>query len=109
AAFARAAQVRASASDSWEDVFFRVFLDRVEPKLQAPTFITEYPASMASLARVKGAVAERVELYARGVELANGFVELNDAAEQRRRLEDEQRQRLSAGRPSFAIDEKFLA
>jgi lysyl-tRNA synthetase class 2 len=50
-----------------------------------------------------------VELYARGVELANGFSELNDAAEQRRRFEDEQRQRRAAGRPAFPIDEKFLA
>ena len=108
ASFAKAAQVRARDDDTWDDVFFRVFLDRVEPKLEQPTFITEYPASMASLAKTKGDVAERVELYARGVELANGFSELNDAAEQRRRFEDEQRQRRQAGRPAFAIDEKFL-
>ncbi len=108
ASFAKAGGVRARDDDTWDDVFFRLFLDRVEPKLQAPTFIIEYPASMASLARVKGDVAERVELYARGVELANGFSELNDAAEQRRRFEDEQRQRRAAGRPVFAIDEKFL-
>jgi len=109
AAFARAAGVRARADDTWDDVFFRIFLDHVERKLLMPTFITEYPASMASLARVKGDVAERVELYACGVELANGFSELNDAAEQRRRFEYEQRQRREAGRPVFAIDEKFLA
>ncbi len=108
ASFAKAAAVRARDDDTWDDVFFRIFLDRVEPKLLRPTFITEYPASMASLARVRGDVAERVELYARGVELANGFSELNDAAEQRRRFEDEQRQRRAAGRPAFPIDERFL-
>lgn len=108
-AFAKAANVKAREDDTWDDVFFRIFLNLVEPKLEQPTFIIEYPASMASLARTKGDVAERVELYARGVELANGFSELNDAAEQRRRFEDEQRQRRAAGRPAFPIDEKFLA
>lgn len=104
--------MRAAPSDTWDDVFFRIVLDRVEPKLVAPTFITEYPASMASLARLKpgdASVSERVELYARGVELANGFSELTDAAEQRARLVDEQQQRERAGRPAFALDEKFLA
>lgn len=109
ASFAKAGGVRATPGDGWDDVFFRIFLDRVEPRLQAPTFITEYPASMASLARVRGDVAERVELYARGVELGNGFSELTDAEEQRARLIDEQRQRKAAGRPVFALDEKFLA
>jgi lysyl-tRNA synthetase class 2 len=111
ASFAMAAGVRARADDTWDDVFFRLFLDRVEPKLWEPTFITEYPASMASLARLKPhdpTVAERVELYARGVELGNGFSELNDAAEQRARLVEEQEQRRRAGRPVFALDEEFL-
>ncbi len=93
------------AGDSWDDTFFRIFLDRVEPQLgrERPTFLTEYPASMASLARLKPddpSVAERVELYASGVELANGFSELTDAVEQRRRLIDEQQQRTAAGRPA---------
>jgi lysyl-tRNA synthetase class 2 len=92
----------------------QVFLQRVEPKLGAdrPTFLTEYPAQMASLARLKPGdpgVAERVELYARGVELGNGFSELTDAAEQRKRLEEEQALRRSQGRPAFPLDEKFLA
>ncbi|MBK7862944.1 MAG: EF-P lysine aminoacylase GenX [Archangiaceae bacterium] len=111
ASFARAAGVRAASDDTWDDVFFRIFLDHVEPKLHEPTFITEYPASMASLARLKpsdASVAERCELYARGVELGNGFSELTDANEQRARLVDEQEQRRRAGRPVFALDEKFL-
>ena len=111
ASFARVGKVRTASADTWDDVFFRIFLDRVEPQLQAPTFITEYPASMASLARLKPSdprVAERVELYARGVELGNGFSELTNEAEQRARLVDEQGQRRAAGRAVFELDEKFL-
>jgi len=96
-----------------EDAFFKVMLERVEPKLgrERPTFLTEYPASMAALARIKPSdptVSERFELYAGGAELANGFGELNDAAEQRRRLMAEQAQRRAAGRPAYALDERFL-
>lgn len=112
-AAAKAAGVHVGDSESFDDVFFHVFLERVEPKLGfgRPTFLTEYPASMASLSRLKPGdprVAERVELYADGVELANGFSELTDAAEQRARLVDEQGQRRAAGRPAFPLDEAFL-
>ena len=86
---------------SWDDVFFHLFLQKVEPKLgvERPTFLTEYPAAMASLSRLKPgdpSVAERVELYAGGFELANGFSELNDPDDQRRRFE-EQRALAGAG------------
>ncbi|MFZ5441070.1 MAG: EF-P lysine aminoacylase EpmA [Myxococcota bacterium] len=101
-------------STSFDDVFFHLFLERVERKLGfgRPTFLIEYPASMASLSRLKPGdprVAERVELYADGVELANGFSELVDAEEQRRRLVEEQELRRALGRPVFELDEKFLA
>jgi elongation factor P--(R)-beta-lysine ligase len=113
---ARAAEglgVRVRPGEVFEDVFFRVFLERVEPMLgrERPTFLVDYPASMASLARLKSAdptVAERFELYAQGLELANGFSELTDAAEQRRRLQEEQAVRRAAGRPVYALDERFL-
>ncbi len=113
---ARAAEaigVRVGASKSFDDVFFHVFLQKVEHTLGRgrPTFLTEYPASMASLARLKPgdpSVAERVELYAEGLELANGFSELTDAVEQRRRLLEEQKLRIEAGRPAFELDERFL-
>jgi lysyl-tRNA synthetase class 2 len=99
---------------SFDDVFFQLFLEKVEPRLglERPTFLTEYPASMASLARLKPgdpSVCERVELYARGVELANGFSELTDEAEQRRRLVEEQAIRRAAGREAYALDEAFLS
>lgn len=110
---ARSAGVRVGEAESFEEVFFHLFLQKVEPRLgqDRPTFLTEYPASMASLARLKpgdARVAERVELYARGLELANGFSELTDEREQRARLLFEQEQRRRSGRPAFELDEAFL-
>ena len=105
--------VHVGESTDFDDVFFHVFLERVERKLGIgrPTFLIEYPASMASLSRLKPGdprVAERVELYADGMELANGFSELTDAREQRKRLMEEQALRRSLGRPVFDLDERFL-
>ncbi len=112
-AAAQAQGIHTGSSTSFDDVFFQVLLERVERSLghERPTFLCEYPASMAALARLKPddpRVAERVELYARGVELANGFSELNDATEQRRRLLEEQTLRLKLGRPAYPLDERFL-
>jgi lysyl-tRNA synthetase class 2 len=97
-----------------EDRFFRLLVDVVEPKLAEldhAVFLTEYPASQASLARKKpGApeVAERFELYVAGVELCNGFGELTDPIEQRARMEHDRRLRAQRGLPNYPIDEKFL-
>jgi lysyl-tRNA synthetase class 2 len=79
--------------------------------MERPSYLLDYPASMAALARLKqdGRYAERFELYARGIELANGFSELTDAVEQRRRLIEEQASRSAAGKPVYALDEAFLA
>jgi lysyl-tRNA synthetase class 2 len=115
-----AAAARAAGHDpgppgeSFDDVFFRVMLDAVEPRLglSRPTFLVDWPASMAALSKVKRddpRWAERFELYAGGLELANGFTELTDATEQRRRLEEEQQLRGRLGRPVFPLDERFLA
>jgi len=101
-------------NDSWEDIFFRLMMERIEPHLgdEAPLILCDYPVSMAALSRRSSAdprVAERFELYACGVELANGFSELTDAAEQRRRFEADMdlKQRLYGVR--YPIDEDFLA
>jgi len=100
--------------DGFDDLFFRVFLGRVEPALATggrPVYAVDWPASMAALARLKTSdprVAERFELYAGGLELANGFSELTDAAEQRRRLEEERALRQRLGRPAYPLDERFL-
>jgi len=111
---ARTVGVRPASGSSWDDVFTQVLLERIEPALglSRPTYLTEYPASQAALARLLPGdprVAERFELYAAGLELANGFGELNDPAEQRRRLEAEQRDRARMGRDVFPLDERFLS
>jgi lysyl-tRNA synthetase class 2 len=100
--------------EPFDDVFFRVMLDAVEPRIGRgrPVYLADWPAPMAALSRVRRddpRLAERFELYAGGLELANGFSELTDAAEQRRRLVEEQEQRRRLGRPVHPLDERFLA
>jgi lysyl-tRNA synthetase class 2 len=85
----------------------------IEPQLglTSPTFLSEYPASLAALARKKSgnpAVAERFELYIAGMELANAFSELIDPLEQRQRFEQEEAQRRTAGKAPYPVPEKFL-
>ncbi len=111
---ARRIGVRVGDGDRWDDLALRIMADRIEPNLGAgqPTFLTEYPAVMASLARLKPGdpgVAERTELYISGVEIANGFGELTDAAEQRRRFTQDMdlKERLYGAR--YPLDEDFLA
>lgn len=111
---ASAVGLETAADDRWEDIFFRLFLNRIEPQLGigAPTLLYDYPACMAALARTKPgepAVAERVELYVCGLELANGFSELTDAAEQRRRWLRDTALRLRLYGRSYPVDEDFLA
>jgi lysyl-tRNA synthetase class 2 len=97
-----------------EDRFFRVLVDVVEPalaKLDHGVFVTEYPATQASLARKKPSdprVAERFELYVAGVELCNGFGELTDAVEQRARFVRDQEERARQEKPVYPLDERFL-
>jgi lysyl-tRNA synthetase class 2 len=100
--------------DRWEDLFFRIMLERIEPKLGfgAPTFLYEYPVSMAALARVKPGnplVAERFELYVCGVELANGYGELTDARIQRQRFEADMALKQKLYGERYPVDEDFLA
>ncbi len=99
--------------EGFDDVFFRIFLQAIEPALghSRPVYLVDWPAPMAALARIRRddpRWAERFELYAAGLELANGFAELNDAAEQRRRLLAEQGERRRLGRPAYPLDERFL-
>jgi lysyl-tRNA synthetase class 2 len=110
---ARAAGIRVAADDTWSDIFSRVLVEKIDPHLgtPSPTIVYEYPASEAALARPvphDPAVAERFELFACGVELANGFGELTDADEQRRRFETwmAEKQRIYGER--YPIDEDFL-
>ncbi|MCB8874054.1 EF-P lysine aminoacylase EpmA [Acidisoma silvae] len=115
AALAASAGVGLRPGEDWEDLFFRLLLAKIEPAIgQAnPTFLTHWPAAQAALARRDPAdprVAERFELFVCGMELANAFVELTDAAEQRARfLEDRARRRAIYGDEGWALDEDFLA
>ena len=111
---ARATGVRLAADDTWADVFSRIIVEKVEPNLGhgRATILCEYPTSEAALARPKPSdprVAERFELYACGVELANCFGELTDAAEQRRRFETEMDEKQQLYGERYPIDEDFLA
>jgi elongation factor P--(R)-beta-lysine ligase len=94
-----------------EELFFQLLLNDVEPRLglERPTFLLDYPPWQAALARLRGGVAERVELYVAGLELANGFTELNDAREQRRRSTAELDERARLGGMPCPADEELLA
>ena len=115
--FARAARgvgLRTAPDDTWSDVFSRVLSDRIEPQLgrDRPVILYDYPVSEAALARPKAddpRLAERFELYACGVELANAFGELTDPVEQRRRFvaDMDEKQRIYGER--YPLDESFLA
>ncbi len=101
-------------ADTWEDVFFRIFLARIEGGLGigAPTVLYDYPASMAALSRLKPddpRLAERFELYAAGLELANAFSELTDAAEQQRRFEADVARKRELFGSAYPIDADFIA
>ncbi|WP_375413694.1 EF-P lysine aminoacylase EpmA [uncultured Bradyrhizobium sp.] len=112
-ALAATDRVRVSEDDTWSDIFSKVLVEHIEPHLGQGrlTVLFEYPAPEAALARVKPGdlrVAERFEVYACGVELANGFGELTDAQEQRRRFAgamDEKQRRYGERYP---LDEDFL-
>lgn len=93
--------------------FDHVMVEEIEPRLETgkPVFLYDYPASQASLARLKDedpSVAERFELYVGGLELANGFSELTDALEQEKRFLRELRHRQESGKTPYPIPEKFL-
>ena len=101
-------------NDNWADIFSRVLVERVDPHLGVgrATILYEYPLPLAALARAKPGsdkVAERFELYACGVELANAFGELRDIAEQRTRFEAAMTEKEKLYNERYPIDEDFLA
>ena len=110
----QASGVAMHTDDSWDDVFFRIMFDKIEKRLGMgrPTILCEYPIAMAALARAKPGdprVAERFELYACGVELANAFGELTDPTIQRARLKADmdEKERLYGVR--WPVDNDFFA
>ena len=110
---AQAAGIRTGDDDTWADIFSRVLVERIEPNLGIgrPTILDEYPAALSALARPASdpRVAERFELYVCGVELANGFGEMTDAAEQRARLEHQMAEKQRVYGERYPIDDDFIA
>jgi lysyl-tRNA synthetase class 2 len=95
------------------DCFDEVMVTDIEPRLgiSRPTFLLDYPAERGALARLREndpTVAERFELYAGGLELANAFTELTDPGEQRLRFHHEESFRRSMGKSPYPVPEKFL-
>jgi lysyl-tRNA synthetase class 2 len=114
AALAASAGIVLRDNEGWEDLFFRLMLERVEPNLgrARPTFLTHWPAAQAALARRDPAdprVALRFELFVCGMELANAFEELTDPQEQRARFIEDRARRHAMHGPDWPIDEAFLA
>jgi lysyl-tRNA synthetase class 2 len=114
AALARARGIRTAEDDTWSDLFSRILVERIEPELGAgrATILFDYPVTEAALARTKKGdprLAERFELYACGVELANGFGELSDPVEQRRRFEAQMADKARLYGERYPVDEDFLA
>lgn len=101
-------------NDNWADIFSKVLVARIEPNLGigTPTILYEYPRCEAALARATphdARVAERFELYVCGVELANGFGELTDPTEQRRRFQAEMDEKERVYNERYPLDEDFFA
>jgi elongation factor P--(R)-beta-lysine ligase len=111
---ARGAGLRVAEDDDLGDIFSRIVTEKLEPNLgvDAATILFDYPISQAALARPKPAdrrLAERFELYVCGVELANAFGELIDAAEQRRRFEADMEEKQRRYGERYPLDEDLLA
>lgn len=105
--------IRVADDDRWDDLFFRVMAEKIEPHLGMgiPTILYDYPASMASLSRKKPEnprFAERFEIYVCGVELANAFSELTDASEQRTRFHEEMALKNKLYGEKYPVDEDFI-
>jgi lysyl-tRNA synthetase class 2 len=113
AAAAAPLEIAPHPGDDWEDLFFRIFLDRIEPRLGigTPTILYDYPIAMAALARPNpedARLAERFELYVAGLELANAFSELTDPVAQRARFVADQDKKRRLYGTAYPIDEDFL-
>lgn len=100
-------------SDEYEDLFYKIFLNKIEPflGLEAPVFVCDYPSQMCTLSRkcdYDDRYAERAELYIGGLELANGFGELVDAELQSHNLNKDRALRQKLNRPTWPLDKDFI-
>ena len=106
--------IRIGEKDDWVTIFFRIFLEKIEPKLgrTKPLFVMDYPAQMGMMAKRKESDpdwVERVELYIGGLELANGYSELTDPDEQQARFKEEQKLKKAEGQTDYPIDHELLS
>lgn len=114
AVVAASLDVRITADDDFDDIFHRIFLEKIEPRLDGfahgdPLLIAGYPPSMAALARIgHDGFADRFEVYWMGLELCNAFHELNDPSENRRRFDKDNSIRERSGREAVPIDDELL-
>lgn len=113
-AAAAAKGYKISPKEKFDDVFFKIFLNEIEPCLNQakPVIVYDWPAGLAALSRKKAEdprYAERFEVYAGGLELGNAFSELTDPEEQKERLLEEREQRVKSGKNVYGIDEDFIA
>lgn len=101
------------ADDHFEDIFFRIWLKKIEPNLgiKQPEIVYDYPASMAALSKLKASEqvwSERFELYIRGVEIGNAFSELTDSQEQLQRFNAANQERKALGFSEHPVDQDFI-
>jgi lysyl-tRNA synthetase class 2 len=111
AALAAREKIAVSNNDSFDDVFFRLFLERIESKLgvDGPLLVSDYPPSQAALSRIgPNGFAERFEVYWNGLELANAFHELNDPAENEKRFGQDAVTKAALGKPPVPRDENLI-
>ena len=111
---ARQKGYKVNENTSYDDAFFLIFLNEIEPKLglKKPVILYEYPLSMAALSKkceYNPKYAERFEVYVGGVELCNAFTELTDPVEQKMRLESERKQRKQLGKEVYPVDQSFIS
>lgn len=103
--------VRILESDTWDEIFFRLFLEKIEPGLgkDAPVLVRDYPPSQAALSRIGcNGFADRFEIYWRGLEIANAFHELNDPEENVERFQRDAEVKKTLGKPAFPVDEELV-
>ncbi len=108
-----AQKIKCSKGERFEEIFYRIFLEKIEPYLgfDKPTIVYNYPSAMAALSRLSvkdSRYAERFEIYFRGVELANAYSELTDHQEQKSRLLSEKEIRTNKGQLVYDLDKDFL-
>lgn len=103
--------IKFQANESWDELFFRIFLEKIESKFGlGPLVLTDYPPQLAAYSRIQSnGWADRFEFYWKGLEIANAFHELNDPSIQRRRMDDDNKRKLALGLEPVALDEEFLS